>query len=536
MRNEYADLILDTVAPDQSARMILAVTDGRIAAVGGDEPERFLHRWRGTGTQLRSFSGYVFPAFVDTHNHLMLTAANELGVPMRGVRSIADVLQRIVDRVAQTPAGEWVVTAADWHEMQLSEQRLPTAAELDAISTTHPILVLRGGHNGSANTFALTVAGIDAGSADIDNGVIARTDAGVPLGPVQDEALVAVQRFVPAPSEEDLVGGIDTVSARYRAHGIGTVRDAAVSVTDWAALLEAHRQHRLHVRTHAMIFSPGSAINAAGGIAAYLDQLERLGIVPGAGDDVVQLWGLKLVLDGGVEAAALAEPYTDRPESTGTLLSDLATLTEILTTCADRGWSVGAHAMGERAIGLFLDAAATAQHARTSGTAAQLVLEHAALITSTQREQAKNLGVRITAQQALRDGLLGPFLNAFGTDRVARMFPWRSLHNAGVHVSAGTDHPIGPLHPVNGIVAMTTRDTPFGLLGADEAIDRSTALQLYTRAGGELLPGSSAGRIEVGARADVSIWPSDLLTATTAELIDIMPTASFIGGLDIADR
>jgi hypothetical protein len=44
---------------------------------------------------------------------------------------------------------------------------------------------------------------------------------------------------------------------------------------------------------------------------AYLDALEAQGITPQAGRGRLRLWGLKFVLDGGVEAAALSEPYAD---------------------------------------------------------------------------------------------------------------------------------------------------------------------------------------------------------------------------------
>ncbi len=44
-----------------------------------------------------------------------------------------------------------------------------------------------------------------------------------------------------------------------------------------------------------------------------LDFLEEQGIRPGTGDGLLRVWGLKFVLDGGVEAAAMSQPSATGP-------------------------------------------------------------------------------------------------------------------------------------------------------------------------------------------------------------------------------
>ncbi len=524
-----AQTIIET-RDGEGLRTAIAVAEGTIVALATGDVDDLLSRWRSSDTEHVRLDGVPHPAFIDTHNHLVLTSANELGVPMSARRSVTDILEGIRERAAITPAGEWIVTAADWHESLVAEGRLPWASELDAAAPDHPVLVQRGGHNGSASTAALHLAGIGASTPDLAGGVIVRDSRGVPQGPLQDEALVAVQRLIPAPAAERLVDGIDAVSARYRDHGIGVVRDAAVTVSGWGALRTAHQDGRLHVRTRAMIYSPASAIAAAGGIDAYLDGLEAQGVHPDAGDDMLRVWGLKILLDGGVEAAALAEPFADRPGFAGTLLADETETTAIVSGCVRRGWRVGAHAMGERAIQVFLDAVQATRAAGLAPAFGQVVIEHGALITAAQRHQAKEAGVPLTCQQALRDGLIGPFLHALGPARVARMFPWRSLLSDGVDVSAGTDHPIGPLDPLQSLIGMTTRRTRAGVLGDDEAIDRTSALRLYTAAGARLLGGGITGSLSVGSPADIVVWPIDLATASDGELTGASPVATWVAG------
>ncbi|MCS6586956.1 amidohydrolase [Curtobacterium flaccumfaciens pv. flaccumfaciens] len=527
-----AELIVD--ARGAGTRSAVAVRGGKITATasGDEDVDALLVRLRGKDTTVRQYDGVLAPLFIDTHNHLALASRNKLGVPMRDVVTIEDVLDRIRARAAVTPPGSWVITAADWHEMQLRERRLPTAVELDAAAPNHPVLVQRGGHNAVLNTAGLAAAGITATSGDVPDGHVARAVDGTPTGLVQDGAFTAIQPLLPKVSQQELVRAIEATSREYRAVGVGTVRDPAVSVEDWQAMQAARSAGRLHVRTFSMIFSPAALIDAAGSMDAYLDDLEAQGLHPDTGDDMLRLWGIKLILDGGVEAGALRAPYADRPDFSGTLLMTPDALTDALGACVRRGWPVGTHATGDAAIDVFLDAVQRNVDLGVQHRQGRLVLEHGALIDAEQIARAKALDVHITAQQALRDGLVAPFTQAWGPERVAAMFPWRELLDTRVPVSAGTDHPIGPLNPLAGIVWMTTRKTSLGTLGPEHACTRIEALDLYTSAGAKLLEHDLTGKIAVGSPADFGVYPVDLRHATDEELLHRHPTATVLAGAE----
>jgi hypothetical protein len=205
----------------------------------------------------------------------------------------------------------------------------------------------------------LREAGIGPGTADIAGGFIARDAAGRPSGWVQDAALEMARDVLPPLPAERLTAGLAQASGRYAAHGVGTVRDPAVSTDEWRTYLRAQAAGQLSVRAHAMIFSTPAAVAAAGSVDAYLDSLEEQEIRPGAGDGRVRLWGLKFVLDGGVEAAALEQPYADRAGYRGELMWDGDELAHALATCARRGWPVGTHATGTEPCRCSLTPSAT---------------------------------------------------------------------------------------------------------------------------------------------------------------------------------
>jgi predicted amidohydrolase YtcJ len=534
--DETAELIIvadavHTMAEDAPPVSVLAIRDGRIAAAAGpDGLGDLLAAWRGPGTVVIDDPGLVvLPAFVDTHNHLMLAAQNILGVPVSQAADIPGLVGLIRERAARTAPGQWIRTAADWHELRLAERRLPTAAELDAATAEHPVLVQRGGHNGVLNSAGLRLAGIGRGTQDPDGGFIDRDAAGDPRGWVQDAALELAQRVLPPLPEEALIGGLGQASASYAAHGIGTVRDAAVTPAQWHAYVRAQAGGQLSVRCHAMIMSTPAAIAAAGSADSYLDSLEEQGIKPGAGDGLLRVWGLKFVLDGGVEAAAMTRPYDDRPGYLGELMWDPVALAAALATCARRGWPVGTHAMGDHAVANLLDAIADARARVPDAPADMFVVEHGGLIAG-HIAQAVGLGVHVTVQQALLDGLAPAFLAAWGPDRTAALFPWRELVDAGAWISAGTDHPIGPLGPLRAVAGMTTRVTPAGVLGPEHAITRQEALRLYTVAGARFLGGETAGALVPGAPADLAAYRADPFTCPGEQLAGLSPAVTVING------
>ncbi len=536
MSNETADLIVvasavHTMAAHAPPVSVLAIRDGRITATAGPDGRRgLLAAWRGAGTVVIDDPGLVvLPAFVDTHNHLMLAAQNILGVPVSQAAGIPGLVSLIRERAGRTPPGQWIRTGADWHELRLAERRLPTAAELDEATTDHPVLLQRGGHNGVLNSAGLRLAGIGRDTPDLAGGFIDRDAAGDPRGWVQDAALELAQRALPPLPEQALIGGLGQASASYAAHGIGTVRDAAVTPGQWNAYVRAQAGGQLSVRCQAMMMTTPASITAAGSVDSYLDFLEEQGIRPGTGDGLLRAWGLKFVLDGGVEAAAMSWPYDDRPGYLGELMWDRDALAAALAACARRGWPVGTHAMGDHAVVTLLDAISGARAQVTEAPAGMFVIEHGGLIAG-HIARAVSLGVHVTVQQALLDGLAPAFLAAWGTDRTAALFPWRELVDAGAWISAGTDHPIGPLSPLRAVSGMTTRATPAGVLGPEHAITREEALRLYTAGGASFLGGAADGTLVTGAPADLAAYLADPFTCPDEQLPGLSPAVTVVGG------
>src|SRR5690606_32286060 len=89
-------------------------------------------------------------------------------------RTVADIVARVAERVATTPAGEWV-NGRGYDQARLEDQRHPTRHDLDPVSPDHPVIVVRAcGHIAAANSRALQLAGIDRNTPDPEGGLIDR--------------------------------------------------------------------------------------------------------------------------------------------------------------------------------------------------------------------------------------------------------------------------------------------------------------------------------------------------------------------------
>ena len=182
---EPADLVLyggQVLTADEAFTIhsALAIKDGRILAVGGDEVAD------GFDAPLRiDLKGRtLLPGFMDTHIHIRTQSRRD--VDLINVKSIADVQNLVRQKASELGPGEWV-TGYGWDEALFAERRNLVRADLDAAAPDNPVVLTRaGGHSSVGNSRALEIAGITRATPDPENGLIERDqmpsdDGGVAL-------------------------------------------------------------------------------------------------------------------------------------------------------------------------------------------------------------------------------------------------------------------------------------------------------------------------------------------------------------------
>ncbi|MFI2205103.1 amidohydrolase family protein [Streptomyces sp. NPDC020192] len=114
-------------------------------------------------------------------------------------------------------------------------------------------------------------AGITEDTPVPPGGVIGRDPDGRLNGRLIDNALPLVERLVPAPDLAERIDGL-RLAGGYAATGIGTVRDAAVTPDDYAALLAARAAGAPSTRVRVLISALG--LTSAAQVEDLLDVME----------------------------------------------------------------------------------------------------------------------------------------------------------------------------------------------------------------------------------------------------------------------
>jgi len=460
----------------------------------------------------------VLPAFSDSHEHLMEASRNTLLVPVDKARSVAEFTGMVRQAARVARPGKWIITSMGWYESNLAENRLPTGAELAAAAPGHPVFARRGGHLAVANTLALQAAGVGPDTPDPPGGKIGRLPDGRPNGVLESAAVYQVAAFAPAPSADELAGAIGTRSGEYAALGVGTLREAMITLDDLPAYQQAWRDGLLNVRVRPLI-RIGNELSTAEALAF----IRRLGTWSGFGDDWLRIWGL--------EGGALDQPYADDPANSGHLNWDPAAMTEVCIEAVRRGWRIGTHAAGDRAMRTLLDVYEEVVAQTGSLPPWTLVIEHALLSDRPQRQRAVRGGFGVTVQHSLLWNMGSEMLITWGPERTRQVNPLDEWLALGASLAAGSDI-AWPFNPMTNVWGMATRGTKSaGIQGPEHAIDVPTALRLYTL-GSAALNGEAdrLGSIVPGKLADLVAYRLDPLTADLDELADLKPELTVVGG------
>ena len=536
MADHGADVLIraaavHTLVPGQEPQRAVAVLGDRIVALSPDP--QGLDAWVTEHTSVHDLpEATVLPAFDDTHTHLIFAGYSAHDVPVHRARTIAEFLELIKRRAAVTPEGQWIRTTTNWQELNLAERRMPTADELDTATDRHPVLVKRGGHNDVVNNVALRLAGITEDTPVPSGGVIGRDETGRLTGRLIDNAMGLVERLVPRQERAHRIDGLRVASSQYAATGIGTVRDCAVSLEDYAVLQAAREAGALSTRVRALISAIG--LSDASRVEELLDGVEQRRY---SADPWLHVWGVKFGLDGGLEAGATEEPYVGDHDYCGMLTWEPDALVEAVTAVVRRGWRVGTHAYGDRAVRVLLDVYERVLRDNPGLPPGTLVMEHGGLAGPEQRGRAVALGVPVTIQQPLLHDTAEVERGFWGPQRVAALFPARQWLDQGALVAAGSDFPVGQFGAMRSVWGLTTRQTVIGVQGPEHAVTYDEAVALHTTHAASLLGESHLrGTLTPGRFADLTIWDQDPAHCPADALRDLNPTHTIVGGALVHSR
>jgi len=532
-RTGTADLILvngrvATLDRGRPFARAVAITDGRFTVVG-DEPA--VMATRGPATTVVDLRGRtVVPGLNDSHLHVIRGGLNYM-MELRwdGVSSLAEALRMLRDQARRTPAPQWVRVVGGWTEFQFAERRLPTLAEINAVSGDVPVFVLHLYDRALLNRAALHALGYDRSTPAPPGGVIERDRHGNPTGLLvatpNASILYATLAHGPALGRDDQLVSSRHFMRELNRLGVTSVIDAGGGYQrypdDYGVIEELHRRGEMTLRIAYNLFTqrPGRELD---------DFRSWIGATaPGKGDDFYRTNGAGEML---VFSAADFEDFREpRPELVPTLERDLGAVVRLL---AEHRWPFRLHATYDESITRFLDVF-EAVHRDVPFDGLHWFFDHAETISARNIDRVRALGGGIAIQH--RMSYQGEYFVArYGREAAARTPPIAAMLAAGLPVGAGTDGTrVASYNPWAALAWLVTGRTVGGLelYPLANRLDRTEALRLYT-VGSSWFSSEEAkkGRIAPGQLADVAVLSADYFDVPEEAIRSIESVLTVVGG------
>ena len=504
---------LITLEPRRSVEEAILVRSGRIALIGSNTAVRGAAR----GAKLFDAGGrVVVPGFIDDHCHFEMTcnyASYQVDCHTPPFTSLTAILDTLRAKAAQTPAGQWIIGRGSfgWPNI-LTEKRMPTRQDLDAITDRHPVVVMTGLHIAVFNTLGFKLIGLwepDSRQPRAPGALVHRDEAGVPTG-------VATEVWPLLPEYS-----VDEVRAALRAHakeyftakGLTTLCNLPFSQADLRADQLQQTAGELPIRLRPYYHVPK---------VISLEGILESGLLPGIGNDMFRFGGIKVFIDG-IGNDGMGHPLVD-------LKFTQSEFNEFVYRAHSAGVQLMMHVIRHEALVMGMNAVEEAQ--RRSPKALRHRFEHAYPLRSVEDiRRIKRLGSMVTITPAMEPRATD--------DEGGTGLPWRTLVKEDLEPIAITDSTgtIPHFSPLAGMASVTASPAQGGSLAADETIAFEDALRSWTIwAAKGAFEERDKGSIAVGKLGDFAVLADDPRTLSPNQLFDLKVDATILGGEVVYQR
>ena len=573
-----ADLILHggeivTVDERQPSAEAVAVRRGVIVGVGSRED--IFRRFKGAGSRLVDLGGKTLvPGFIDSHSHVAQYEGtwglpNLSPPPVGTVRSIEDIIVMMREHIARRaiPEGE-TVFAGGYDDSLLADRRHPVRADLDRISTRHPVFLLHAsGHLVATNSLALQRVGIGKDTKDPDGGLIQREPDGQPNGVLEEIAALPLLGLIKGNPMDQRLKHFDEIQDLYASLGITTAQDGITMPADYALMREAAGQGRLKIDVvcyprwdlfndvlagrktlEVEIHPPGSAGADSLGPPvrhgeARINRDARLTV--GVYRRRLKVGGIKITVDGSPQGktAYLTRPYVKPPAGQP---ADYRGYPSVKQDELDRWFDIAwrhqvqliVHCNGDAAADQMIRSVrkATATHGRKD---LRPVMIHAQMIRPDQIDAIAETGIFPSFFTAHTFYWGDWHVNeTVGPERAAHMSPTGSAARRGLRFGNHTDAPVVPPDCMDLMWTAVNRVSRSGqVIGPDQRLTPLQALKAMTLdAAYQYFEENRKGSITVGKLADLVILDRNPLTAAPMSLREIRVVETLKEGKTIWKR
>jgi len=540
-KSEKADLVIIngkvlTIDSKNQFAGALAIKNGIIIAVGTDS--QISEYVKNGATKVIDAGGrLVIPGFNDAHVHFMPVDPDF--VELRYVNDPAVIREKVKEQVQRSAKGQ-LINGGHWDHELFPGSKWPTKELIDSVSPDNPVALERvDGHSILVNSWVLRASGITKDTSDPSGGEIMKDPVtGEPTGILKESAM-ALLRYGDKKIERSAAEEAERTRRGYliameQAAGYGVTSVQIPGEADFNAYSKFLDQGQLTLRVDI-----GGKLTADKALLKKYDRLREN--FPGT-DNWIRFGYLKGFMDGtlGSGTAMMYEPFSDDPTTYGLPQMTYETLEKEVITSDSMGFQIGIHAIGPKANTWILNAYQKATEVNGKRDSRHRS-EHAQILIEPDIKRFALLGVIPSMQptHCITDKRFAE--KRIGKECCRYAYAWKSLANNGAHLAFGTDYPIEPLNPMEGLYAAVTRKDRKGEEGEgwfpEQKLTMEKAIEYYTLGSAYAqFMDDRKGMIKKGYLADIVILNADLLTIPEDRIMSTKVDYTIVNGKIVFER
>ena len=515
----------------------VAVKNGQIS-YAGDEIGDWCNENEMNNVRIVNLKGSaMYPGLTDAHGHLLGIGLREITLNLESVKSVEELKKEVKKVVEKTPVGE-TVYGRGWIETHWPEKRFPNRLDLDEISTDHPIILERAdGHAVVTNSLALSLSGIDelttapfGGAINKFNNQYGKKNKGTPNGMLIDNASILINDLLPKLTvkrkEEAYIIGAEL----YASRGWTGIHSMSVDPADISILNRLADENKIKIRVYNSV-----DINNPSEFPKVLNNNEL------NSNELIQTRAIKLYADGalGSRGASLIEPYSDDPTNSGLMTLKEGEAKLILEKALKEGVQINIHAIGDfgnrEVLRWYKNAFDQIPIANRKIKDPRWRIEHSQILHTDDISLFSEYGIIPSMQPSHAIGDLYFAENRLGKKRLAGGYAWRSLIDTGSIIAGGTDAPVETGDPRIEFYAAIVRKGLDGFTSDawynNQKVNSQEALKMFTKwPAYASFREQEIGTIQVGKKADFTIFDIDILTSEASNILNAKPLMTIVDG------